>query len=607
MTHKTLISLTICCILAVIGGSSVLSFAGNESETNAKAERHLEKANELRKLADHDAAIAEYEKVVSLSPNSDIAQNAQYWIGQSHFKAGQLDASLAAFQTLLDEHPTSKIVASTKRMTQRVQKAKKEKTLVEAVKNGDVEQLKLLISKGADVNATVKAEVAIEGGTDGDGTYVREGWTLLNLAIRHKRADIATLLINQGADVNGRNEHGIRHTNGMPLHYVGHFGNAAVAELLIANGAHVEARTRYGFTPLQCATGYLGPDGSGQLDVIKLLISKGADIEEGDDWDNGPLWWAVRRNHPEVVKVLLDRGADIEARNWRRDTPLHQAVKDERLEIVKLLIKRGAYIDSRNYVDATPLHETISEGNQDMVKLLLANGAIPWRRCAGLGLVGVAMRANQKEMVRFLIDKGIEHSAVHVAAFFGDLDEVKSYLAAGDDINAQDPSRLTLLACAISGGQTAEAEFLISKGADVNRRGSLGYTALHWAVHRNSPKIARMLLDKGADITIRDDCGCTALWWASHHGHKDIVEMLLSRGADVNAKSGVGSVSESAEGWMPLHMACWRGHKDVVEVLIANGADVNAKTKEGETPMSLAKDHGHDQFIELLRKHGAKE
>ena len=47
MNHKRPISLTMCCILAVITGFSVRSFAGDVSETSARAERHLEKANEL--------------------------------------------------------------------------------------------------------------------------------------------------------------------------------------------------------------------------------------------------------------------------------------------------------------------------------------------------------------------------------------------------------------------------------------------------------------------------------------------------------------------------------------------------------------------------------
>ena len=51
-----------------------------------------------------------------------------------------------------------------------------------------------------------------------------------------------------------------------------------------------------------------------------------------------------------------------------------------------------------------------------------------------------------------------------------------------------------------------------------------------------------------------------------------------------------------------------RGRRlDVVEVLIAHGADVNAKTKNGKTPIYLAKRYSRDQIVELLRKHGAKE
>ena len=76
---------------------------------------------------------------------------------------------------------------------------------------------------------------------------------------------------------------------------------------------------------------------------------------------------------------------------------------------------------------------------------------------------------------RFLVAKGFEHSAVHVAAFLGDLDGVKSYLAAaGGDINAESPSQYTLLACAVRGWQAAAVEFLISKDADINARGNPG-------------------------------------------------------------------------------------------------------------------------------------
>ena len=98
MNNERLISMTIGSILVVVHGLCVLSFADTESGINTEAQQHFEKANELYKLADYDAAIAEYSNALNLSPNSEVARNAQYWIGQSYFEARQFDAALSAFQ-----------------------------------------------------------------------------------------------------------------------------------------------------------------------------------------------------------------------------------------------------------------------------------------------------------------------------------------------------------------------------------------------------------------------------------------------------------------------------------------------------------------------------
>jgi len=712
MNNKRLIALTISLILGVVPGLCVLSFADAESGTNTEAQQHFEKANELRKLEDYNAAVAEYNKGLNLSPDGKIARNAQYWIGQTYFEAGQFDAALTAFQKLLDEYPDSTIIPSTKQMIERIQEAKKVKSLHEAATKGDIAGAKWLISKGADVNARDKddmtplhhateygrkkvaellivkgadvnakdrwiwtplhyacwknhkdmAELLISKGADlnakGDeGTPLRvavdnghkdvveflidkdshlssfhraafrgdlpkvetaiaEGtdintrdereWTPLFWAVSGDQPDVAAFLINRGADVNATDENVT-----MPLYYAALHGYMEVAQLLIAKGASVNAKAagKFGQTSLHSASGF------GHTAVVELLIAKGADVNAHQTTGHTSLQWAAENGHVDVVELLISKGADIEAvDNWGI-TPLHAAVRSNRPEAVKLLLKRGANIDRRANDEQTPLHHAVRGGHQDMVDLLLANDADPgpWHR---LGLVELARAWAQKEMVKFLVDKGIEHSAVHVAAFLGDLDQVKSYLAAGGDINARDRSRFTLLVCAIFGGQTAQAEFLISKGADLNlRNGGAGTPALIRAIGSARqeiprPEIVRMLLDKGADVTISSVFGVTALHLAAFRGSK-CVETILAKGADVNAKTGVHpGVDPSDEGWTPLHWAC-RGFgaetKAVVEVLISHGADINAKTKKGETPMSQAKAEGHEQIVELLRKHGAKE
>ncbi len=583
MNNKRSITLALCWILVTISGLCVLSFAGNESGTNPEAEQHFEKANELRKAANYDAAITEYKKVMSLSSNSKIAQDAQYWIGQSHFEAGQFDDALSAFQKLLDEYPASTIIPSTKLMMERVRQAKEEKSLIEAVEKGDIEQLKLLISEGADVN-NVKDP---------------NGLTLLHLAAKQGHADITALLINKRAVVNARDEHTYSKT---PLHWAALKGHAAVAELLIARGADVSIRGTYGHTPLEYAAH------RGHFDVVELLLSKGADVEAADNWNVTPLFAAVRGNHPEIVKLLIDRGANNEVRlKTNRGTPLHKAVTDNNLEMATLLLKAGAYVDVRDGQDWTPLHRAVVQGNQDMAELLLAHGAWLTRRRFGQSLVMLAMYGNQKEMVKFLIDKGIRrwHSPVHLAAFFGGLNEVKSYLAAGGDIDAQGSfDQLTLLMCAMYGEQTDVIEFLISKGADLNLQDCQGLTALHRAV-ADLPEIARLLLDKGADVTIRSDFGATPLTRAVFFSDVEMLKMLIAQGVDVNIRfgfTGTGDIGSTV-----LHRACRTGDKAKAEVLIAHSADVNAKNRDGHTPMSLAKRSGNEQLVELLRKHGAKE
>jgi len=96
------------------------------AETVKEAEQHFQKANELLKRMDYEGAIAEYSKVINLSSGSKVAQDAQYWIGQSQFRAGQFDDAKATFAKLIEQYPTSAIIPVTKLMVERVEQAKKD-------------------------------------------------------------------------------------------------------------------------------------------------------------------------------------------------------------------------------------------------------------------------------------------------------------------------------------------------------------------------------------------------------------------------------------------------------------------------------------------------
>ena len=94
----------------------------------------------------------------------------------------------------------------------------------------------------------------------------------------------------------------------------------------------------------------------------------------------------------------------------------------------------------------------------------------------------------------------------------------------------------------------------------------------------------------------------TSLHLAVKSYNKEISENIITNGANVNAKDIIE--------WTPLHYAAQTGQKEIIELLIAKGADVNAKNNNGRTPLDIAtnpeKLFKSEEFIELLRKHGAK-
>lgn len=151
------------------------------------------------------------------------------------------------------------------------------KLLYEAVKNDDVEWVKLCINHGAYVNARV-------GG----------GSTVLMSA---NSKDVADVLIKAGADVNAKD------TNGLTaLIFTTSHDRKAIAELLIKAGADVNAKTNDGLTALMYVT-Y-----SGRKDIAELLIKAGAD-------GNAALIFAIDNNNEPAAKLLIELGADVNAKD----------------------------------------------------------------------------------------------------------------------------------------------------------------------------------------------------------------------------------------------------------------------------------------------------
>jgi len=392
---------------------------------------------------------------------------------------------------------------------------------------------------------------------------------------------------------------------------------------LIAEGADVNATDEKGWTPLHLAS-YRG-----HADVVKLLIDHDASVNVQNEEGRTPLHYAGRRDHRGIAELLLAKGANVNAKDINGDTPLHITVEAGYKRVAELLIDEGADINAKSKSGWTPLHRAV--GNHDLVKLLISKGADVNAKLWGFETpLYLAARFGHKDVAEFLIAKGANVSALHLAAYRGDLVNIKHTVDQGDYVDAQDEGGRTLLHWAVWAEQKNVAEFLIAKRADVNSKDANGDTPLTHAAWTGNQDIVELLISKGADID-PDSWGGGPLHRAVWSGHRNIVELLIAKGANVNGKDGGGctplcytrfvdkDVTEiliarganvnlkDNSGRAPLHWICWRGREDLAKLLIAKEADISAKDKDGHTPLWYAKENGHTKIVELLRKYGARD
>jgi ankyrin repeat protein len=237
--------------------------------------------------------------------------------------------------------------------------------LVYAARTGRVDAARVLLDGGADVNQTT-----------------RYGWSPLLAATQNQNYQMAKFLIERGANVNLANKGGWT-----PLYLAtdnrnieggdyptreADLDSLAYISFLLDKGADINARitesteTRTVFTNQwlneEGATAFLRAAQSGDLALLKLLVSRGADpkintklgitplaVAAGIGWVEGVTKEHSTEETVASVKYLLSLGIDP---NFQADTgrvALHGAAHKGATEVVKVLVAAGAKLDVRDF------------------------------------------------------------------------------------------------------------------------------------------------------------------------------------------------------------------------------------------------------------------
>ena len=358
--------------------------------------------------------------------------------------------------------------------------------------------------------------------------------------------------------------------------------NPVMVEALLGYGADVNAQTGdHKRTPLHTASPL------GDIPIAELLLNNGAAVNARDDEGATPLYLASANGHVHLTELLLDRGADYTARSSASGfTPLSAACWYDRSDVAELLLDHGADINVRDQDGETPMHLVAQKGHGAVARLLLDRGAI--------------------------IDaRGGEHSftPLNLASHTGHANVVGLLLNRGDEVDTRDGDGDTSLLLASRNGHQAVAELLLDFGADLlARTRDDGFSPLHLASQNGHVAVAELLLDRPLiNADAEDNSGRTPLHLASMNGHFSVAQALLRPrtllGFHYETKATVDA--QTNERWTPLHLASMNGHSDVVELLLSEGADSAAiGGKDDSTPLHLAFLYGHADLSAILMARG---
>jgi ankyrin len=349
------------------------------------------------------------------------------------------------------------------------------------------------------------------------------GETALMTASRTGALDAVRVLIERGANVN--TAEGVRGQTALMWAVLENHPN--VARLLIEKGANVNAQTVVvipdGITAEPGATSAnIGANGPGFYRARAVPTPSGA---------MSPLLFAAREGNMEMTRLLLDAGANINLQSANGSPSLVVAITNNHLQLALFLLEKGADPNlADRFWKRTPLYAAVEIRNMDFTRESpppLPNATDPMVLIKAL----LARGANPNAQVNTTPVRGFMQGSANWVNFDGQTPFIRAALA-GD---------ITLM------------RVLLEHGADPTIKTNEGSTALMAAAGVNFVvsqtfmrsseeylEAARLCLEKGNDVNAVNAQGITAMHGATNRGFDDMVKLLAAAGArlDVPDKQG---------------------------------------------------------------------
>ncbi|XP_067678535.1 ankyrin repeat domain-containing protein 50-like [Haliotis asinina] len=385
---------------------------------------------------------------------------------------------------------------------------------------GDVDLVKNVISQNMlDINGRVHC-----------------GRTAVMMAAENRHRDVVKLLVDKGADVSVVDE-----TGDNIIHCACMGGDVGVVKYILSKSmVDVDRRGSNKMTPIMVAKNYKHrevvdllvskwPDGSlkyykhrsilqsacrkGNIDMVKFILSQNTvSINTGWKATITPIMIAAEMGHKEVVKLLVSSGADVSLADNKGDNILHYACQGGHTETVKYILSQNmSDINSRGFQKMSPLMRAALMGHREVMKLLASKGAdVLQLDLGGDNILHYACRGGHIETVEYILSQNML------------------------DINSRGCRKMTPVMSAGQEGHKEVVELLVENNADLSLVNNGNNNILHLVCQQGRLEMVRYVLSLNVlDINCRGEHNRTAVMLAEKYGHKDVVVILLAKGAEV--------------------------------------------------------------------------
>lgn len=491
--------------------------------------------------------------------------------------------------------------------------------------------MKALLEAGADVNARI-------------GKH--EQYTILSVAAKKGQVENCRLFLEHGAEVNAVDNFGKTALMDAARY-------PETCKLLLEFKADLTAKDQVGQTPLVYAV-------QENAQTAELLIDAGADVNVEDRYRRPLIILAAKMPDTRLFEKMLEKGADVTASDINGETLLHHAAEAGSVALCRRLLDGGADVNAVGKYGWTPVMRAIHKDEMPAVAFLLEHGADlklggnpppekRWNDNIKPPLVMAIMNGNP-EMCRLLVRHGAEFldeelwpfKSLCCAAESGSVALCEYVLVFNPSLEVRDERGRTPLMSAAEGLNLDVCILLLSRGADVKAVGSQDRRSALWRLqqggfaekNRAAVRIYELLLEADADVNARDATDDSFADWCTKMGDdsepyiRKYLQSMTGRYAEAFAPPALhkaayaGDVAEitrllddenapadvnekDPDGETALFHAIRGGSLPCVKLLLARGASLDVRGIYGGTPLHYAAGFGRRDILDfLLERHG---